>query len=245
MRNFGELATFFFMVFAISGCSSMTGPALKHETGESLGQGRYRFSARLETSRLYSLPTSGATSSGVSQPNKVFQGSVLGIQGSYGVAPPMDISLATFFSIAGGGWRISTKYQILTGGPFAVAVMLGYGAYSGSGTSLYSAATNSVEVTQTLSAKIGELSFPASMRLGTNFLAYSGLHFYRAGVSGSIDGIGVSDAATDLGTNLGIRYFWSAQVYSDVEFAYVSIHDPFEGGKRFVPFFGLGLGVSF
>jgi hypothetical protein len=228
----------------------MTAPILRHETGEVLGQGHYRVSGRLEQSRLFAVPTSG-TPEGVEQDLSVFRGSLLAFQGAAGVARKMDLQLSGFFSAGGGGWRFGGKYQLYGDpfpgkpGAFAIAAMLGYSRFSGTGdVSLLSEEGRPMDVHQTLSATTVDVAFPVSFRLGTGFAVYSGLALFKSWVNGSVSDKTIAIQNHDYGANLGVK-FNLGRSENTIELMFLRVHDPFLDEMRFVPLLGIGSGVAF
>lgn len=228
-----------------AGCSTLTTPALKHETGETLGSGRFRLLGKFEMARLYPVPPTGSPAIGVSQDGSLFKGTTLGVQGAVGVLPKVDLQLGSHFLIGGGGWRLGTKVNILQSGSFALAGMLGYGRFSGKTTQQFNTASSTVSVEQNLTASQLDLSLPVSYSFGKDNFVYSGLNFYKTSLSGTVAGSPYDDSVTDIGLNLGYRHVFSGRFEGDVEMALVKAKDPFTGSSQMIPYFGLGAGILF
>ncbi len=227
-----------------SGCSSLTTPVLRHEIGEALGQGHYRIRGQIETARLFPLAPASIGAAGMTQAAGAFQGVLFGIQGAAGLLPRWDLQLGTFYSAGGGGWRLGSKYQFLYQNNFAVAGMVGFGRYAAKGSSSYATPTGAQSVTQTFSGSSLDISIPVSYRFGTSVVLYSGLNYYANWVSGSADLTYVSDTTHDIGTNLGLKLIFG-RFEGDAEIAIIRAHDPFMDESRFVPYFGISVGLLF
>lgn len=228
-----------------AGCSSMTTPVLRHETGEALGQKKFRAMARFETGRLYPVAVESSGAVGVGQEAKVFQGSFFGIQGAYGLLPKMDLQLATLYTLNGGGWRVGTKYQVVKKGNFAVAVMAGYGRYSSQGEITLATPTEPFDLDQTLSGWTLDLGFPVSYAFGKEFVVYGGLTMYRGQVGGTANLEVVTLTNYDLGANLGTRIGIKGKFFTDIEFATLRLYDPIVDAIRYVPYWGVAGGINF
>jgi hypothetical protein len=226
-----------------SGCTTVNAPVLRHQTGETLGQKKFRVSGHLETSRLFQ-PSSTVETAGIAQNTTIFQGSLLGVQAEAGVMPQLDLQGGANFTASGGGWKAGAKYQFFKNARFAASGMLGYAVSSGSGTVTYLTGATPVEISETLSAQTLDLSVPVSFRVGPMFAIYSGLMLLRSSVSGSLGTLVVSDVSYDLGTNLGMK-ITSGIFEGDLEFAFLSVNDPFALSRRMVPYAGLSFGVTF
>src|SRR4051812_49087154 len=68
-----------------TGCSTLSTPALRHETGEALGPGRIRVAGSLETNRAYAFAPAGSAAAGVVQEAGAFTGSHIGLMGGLGI----------------------------------------------------------------------------------------------------------------------------------------------------------------
>lgn len=231
------------VMLAGSGCATVGAPVLHHQTGETLGQKRFRVFGHYETSRIFA-PASTAETLGIEQDNSIFQGSFLGVEVDGGVLPQLDLQLGANFTAGGGGWRLGAKYQILRNGRIAVAAMAGYAATSGSGTYTYLTAATPVEIQQTLSASTIDLSMPVSYRVAGPFIVYGGPQFLRSGVSGSFGSAFVEDSTVDWGLNLGVQVTYGVFM-GDLEVAEVLVQDPFTDSHRLIPFVGLSFGMMF
>lgn len=225
-------------------CGTMGTPVLRHETGESLGTGHFRAMGYVESNRVYPLVAAGDPAASIAQSSGVFQAAGFGVMGEAGAMDRLDLQLGTSFSAGGGGWRVGAKYQLVKAGPWAVAAMFGYGAYSGSDDVELVTATGTEDDTLSLTGKMWEISFPVSFRFTPAAAFYSGLAFYHAYVVGSAGTEFVSGTANDLGTNLGLRLTFG-RVEGDLEAAFLRVYDPFQQSTRFVPYLGLACGISF
>jgi hypothetical protein len=223
----------------------VTAPVLRHETGEALGQYKFRVSAYGEMARIYAPDTLPTEVQGISQKKEVFQAGLLGVQGAVGMLPKLDLQLGAYLSSGGGGWRLGAKYEILRGARFAVAGALAYGSRAGSGTVTYETAGPTLDLDQSLSAQMWELSVPVSFRLIPLVTAYGGLTFFRSAASGSFGTSVVSATFLDVGANLGMRFNVAGPFSADLEGAMLWISDPFIGSRRFIPYMGLGASVTF
>jgi hypothetical protein len=234
-----------FILCALGGtaCTTVSAPVLRHQTGETLGQKRFRIFGHYESSRIFQ-PISTPETVSVPQTNSIFQGSFVGVQAEGGVLPNLDLQLGTYFTSGGGGWRLGGKYQAYRSGRIAASAMLGYSAASGTGTVTYMTAAQPIEVSQTLSAYTVDLSVPVSFRINPMFAFYGGPMLLRSGVSGSFGGNVVSDTSNDLGANLGLQVT-SGMFVGDLELAELKVHDPFADASRFVPYLGMSFGVVF
>jgi hypothetical protein len=226
------------------GCSTLTTPVLRHETGETLGVGHFRFSARMQSSRIFALLPPGSGAVGVAQRAEVFQGSVFGLNAAAGVFPKFDAQVAGYILQSGGGWKIGGKYEIHRRGALAVGGTLAYGASSGAGSVTYLSAGELEDVNQVLTSKTIELSIPVSFRFTSNIVIYSGLTYWHSEVSGSVKTSYMVEPANDLGVNLGLRLNIGV-VEGDVEVAILRFYDPFSDGMRMLPFFGMAVGIVF
>ncbi|OFZ71378.1 MAG: hypothetical protein A3K03_00430 [Bdellovibrionales bacterium RIFOXYD1_FULL_44_7] len=246
----------FMLVFG-SGCASLSTPVLKHETGETLGAGKFRVRGQIETSRIHPLATVDRKSTlSAAQENGVFQGGFLSVQGAAGVHAKVDAQLGAYYTMGGGGWRVGTKYKMLHKGNFASAVMAGYGRYSGkpsnqsyktggssTDSSATTEATGSVEVSQMAAASHIDVSFPVSFRLSPTVALYSGANYYRSDTSGFSELQYVEDSSNDFGTNFGVKLTFG-KIEADAEMAYVMISDSLSGGSRFLPYWGASIAFA-
>ncbi len=235
------------LVFALAqglcGCTTVATSVLRHQTGESLGVGKFRGFGYFETARLATPGTTEATYL-IDQNKDVFQGMMLGMQGEVGVMQSLDLMLGTNFSADGGGWKVGAKYQFLKMGNLAGAGMLSYGARSAKGNVTYLTADQPVELATTLSAYTFDFSAPVSYRISPAFAAYSGLMLLRTSVSGSLGPDVVSMTNYDLGFNLGCKIN-AGRFEGTIEFAFLRVGDPFMDSTRIVPYAGLSFGVAF
>lgn len=231
----------------VTGCSALTTPVLRQETGETLGQGRLRASAQLETGRIVPVvPAAVALAAvGNTQDSGIFSGLLFSLGGSYGVLPTTDIQLRTFYPLSGGGWRIGLKQQIIKGSNLAVAGMVGYGHYAAKGN--YTINTGSpTEVDTVMSASQVDFSIPVSYRLGSSVWVYSGFNVYMTSLIGVANTEADTASATDLGVNLGVKIKLSPRYDLSLEGAMLlSAGGPFGSEVGHSPYFGLGLGVLF
>jgi len=228
-----------------SGCTTVSSPALKHETAEALGGlGKFKVRADADVGRVYPVTSSALVGATASQSSGIFRGWLTGLSGAAGLLPRLDIQLGTRFTITGGGWRTGAKYQLIKKGGFSVAIMPAYGRYTARGTETYNTSTGTGDVTQTLSVWTLEGAAPVSFSFSKTFAVYSGLMYTRSSYDGVADTTAVSDTANDLGMNLGVRLNFG-RIEGDVEAAMIRLYDPFEGGSRFVLFYGLSVGVLF
>lgn len=237
---------FLITTIVFSGCSTLSTPMLKHETGEALGQKKFRVRAQLESSRLFPLlPAALAQSaSKLEQEASVFRGGFFGIFAAVGVLPKLDLQLGTYYTTTGGGWRFGSKYELWRLGGFAFAAMAGYGRFAAEGTQTYVTKTGNSEVKQIFSAGNMDLSFPVSYRVNPSFAVYTGLNYYRTSISGAANLNTVTDTANDIGTNFGIKLNFG-KFETDIEFAYVRIFDTISSESRFVPYYGVSAGITF
>jgi hypothetical protein len=225
-------------------CGTLSTSVLRHQTGETLGPGRIKIAARLESARMTPLVPTGSATATTEQSTDVFQAASFGVQGEIGVTPKWDFQLATNYSKGGGGWRLGLKYGIRKFGKFDLAAMVGYGSYFGAGDVTFLTPTTPETMNQTLAAQVFDLGFPISFRLGPAVALYSGASFFRAGVRGSAGNDAVSVVTTDLGVNLGVRLTFG-RIEGDLELMMLRVSDPFVDGTRMVPFFGISCGVLF
>ena len=225
------------------GCSTVSAPVLRHETGEVLGEKHFRAYGHFETSRIFAPGAAGdANVFQISQDHSVFQGSYFGVQADGGVLPYLDLQLGANFTAGGGGWRLGAKYQVLRRGRIAVAAMAGYAAASGGGNVTYLTATTPETISLNLSAWTLDLSAPASFRISPWIQLYGGPMMLHSGVSGSYGGAVVGDSYNDFGMNLGLR-IGTGLLFGDFEAAELMVQDPFTGGERFIPYMGVSFGV--
>lgn len=228
-----------------AGCSTVSAPVLRNETGETLGQKRFRVFGHYESSRIFTPgEATDPIASGVNQNNSAFQGSLLGIQADGGVLPQLDAQVGAFFTSDGGGWRVGAKYQLHRGGRLAVAAMAGYSVMSGSGTVTYLTTGIPENIPQTLSSSTIDLSVPVSFRFGPVIALYGGPMWLHSAISGSYDGLVGADTYNDFGANLGLQ-FTSGIFTGDLEAAELLVQDPFVGSSRMVPYVGISFGVLF
>ena len=240
----GVRRTFLSGLFFFSGCSSLSTPALKHETGETLAKGKIRISGQIESTRMYPFVAAQSAAFGIPQGAGVFQGSLIGLSSAIGLDGKDDLQLKTYYCLGGAGWRIGTKYKAYTQGNINVAAMVGYGRYSAKGTIGMLTATQPLDVATTLSTYQVDISFPTSYRITKDSVLYSGLNYYRVGVTGSSETSFVKVVAHDLGVNFGYRIGWG-KFETDAELAFVRLYDPFEDSVRFVPYLGLAASLVF
>ncbi|OFZ21555.1 MAG: hypothetical protein A2X94_05470 [Bdellovibrionales bacterium GWB1_55_8] len=233
------------ILLAVPGCATMSTPVLRHETGESLGTGRFRASARYETTRTFAAVSDEIVSAGVAeQSTGTFRGTLLGVQVAAGIHANADVQLAGFLTPTGGGWRVGTKYTVKRQGPLSIAAMMGYGALSSAGSQSYLTQAQPVEIQQTLSSTTLDFSSPVSYRFSPTLAAYSGLVLIRTAVSGSFGSMVVNTSQTDFGANLGFRLN-IGRYEGDIEAAMMRVYDPFTDGYRLIPFLGLGASMVF
>lgn len=238
------LASVLALAALFQGCSTLTEPALRHETGEAIGKGHYKVSAILESARMYQIPPQGSGTAGIDQGTEVFQGSYLGFRGVMGVLPKMDVQLEWVFSFHGGGWRIGTKYELLRKEHLAFAVMGGYSTASASGTVTLHSATAPYADSQTLSANTADISLPVSWRFNKYVAVFSGLNYFHSEANGSAGTEYVVLPNNDTGVNLGVRINVD-RIEGDVEASTVRLYDPFTDSMRFVSFYGISVGIVF
>lgn len=232
-------------VMITTGCSSLSTPVLRHETGETLGTGKIKAGVNFETSRLYPLVPATASSATVEQNSSVYHGAFFGLYGAVGIHPRIDIQLRTYNAFAGGGWRLGAKINLLAQGRWAVATMFGYGRYSGKGTTTFQTAGQPEDLDQTLSAYNLDLGIPISYRFTPVFALFSGITVYRSGVTGSSGDSYVEATTHDLGVNLGAKFNFG-RFEADAEFALLRLYDPFLNTSwRFMPYWGISGGVLF
>jgi hypothetical protein len=227
-----------------AGCSTVSAPVLRHETGEALGEKHFRVLGHFEASRIFAPgAATDANVQGVAQGNSVFQGSFLGVEAEGGVLPRLDLQLGADFTLGGGGWRIGAKYELYRVNRVAIAAMAGFASGSGSSNVTYLTAATPETISLTLTAWTLDLSVPASFRLSPWIQLYGGPMMLHSGVSGSYGGAVVSDYYNDFGMNLGVR-IGNGRFFGDIEAAYLLMNDPFVGGDRFVPYGGVAFGVA-
>jgi hypothetical protein len=229
-----------------SGCSTLTAPVLRHETGENLGSGNFRVLAHFDSSRIFPVVPENSSAATTLQNGTVFTGSLFGVKGEVGVLSIVDLQAEGFAQMSGGGWRLGTKVGIVQLGDFFVAGSLGYGAYSGSGTVTFLTPGYPTDLAQSLSATTTDLSIPISYRISPTFTVYSGFTFYHSeafGTAGS-GGEGVSYTSNDTSVNLGFRIVYG-RYFGDVEAAILHLYDPFTGSMRSLPYFGAAIGAAF
>ncbi len=64
----------------LTGCTTVTTPVLRHETGESLGgSGNFKAYAHIERARLVPVVGASSTAASVAQKDDVFAGALLGV----------------------------------------------------------------------------------------------------------------------------------------------------------------------
>ena len=237
----------------LAGCSTVAIPVLRHETGDTLGQKGIRVAARVESARMFPAFAAGSAAINAQQPVDPFVASLVGVTGTIGALPDLDVQLGALWSVNGGGWRLAAKYRFLKKGRFAVAAMLGYNAASGSGTITYATGALPAVTPQTLSVATKEFSIPVSFRVNSAIVLYSGLMYLHSGIQGSpglADFAGVTQpswTANDWGTNLGMRVLWNRFEF-DFETAVLDVNDPFLNGgtsTRLVPYLGAQVAVLF
>jgi hypothetical protein len=236
-------------VCAASGCTTVTAPVLRHETGEALGGlGHFRAYAHIERGRLVPMIPQDSNFTGVEQETGVFTGALFGVQGAAGITPKLDLQAGTYLSQGGGGWRLGAKYQWLgtsNGQGWAIAAMAGYGRASGEGTLIYTApASIETEVQQTLAARTLDLSLPVSYRFSPTFAAYTGLTYISNSVNGLSGGTFVEASTNDFAWNLGLKVSVNFMRF-DLEMALLQANDPFLDENRIIPVYGLSAGVQF
>lgn len=230
-------------------------PALKHETGETVGAGHFRFFGQLETAQTFPVYPTDSSVAGVSQLSSVFQGTLMGMQAAVGVHKKVELQLGSFLSLRGGGWKLGAKYQILghptmdqgkiaDRGNFAVSVAVRYETHAVAGTLTYQTATAPLDMDQTLSGTATEYSVPVSFRLSPNFAVYSGLSLTHSSVSGSVGTGYAQDSTNDFSTRLGVKVNFD-RFEGDIETAVVALHDNFSDSARLVPYYGISFGVLF
>jgi hypothetical protein len=227
-----------------SGCATVSAPVLKHATGETLGQKKFRVLGHYETSRIFAPGTPPEGTAGVAQKVEIFRGSFLGVQADGGVLPALDLQLGANFTSGGGGWRVGAKYQILKRGRFAVAGMAGYAAASGADSIEYLTDGTPLELAQTLSAYTFDVSIPASVRLMPWFVVYGGPMWLHSGAKGSLGSYVVNDTFNDFGASLGFQIsYWIFT--GGFEAAELLVDDRFTDTVRMIPYFGVSFGVMF
>jgi predicted deacylase len=229
---------------ATSGCGTLSTSVLRHETGESLGPGKAKISARIESARMIPVVASSDAAAATAQSTDVFQAASFGFQGEIGALPGLDFELATNYAKGGGGWRLGSKYELKRLGPIAIAVMGGYGSYFGAGDITYLTPGQPEDVSTTLAAQVLDLGIPVSYRFTPSIAIYSGLTYFHASVKGSVGTSAVEASGGDLGVNAGFR-LTSGRIEGDLEGAFLRVSDPFVNGHRFVPYFGIGCGLLF
>jgi hypothetical protein len=228
-----------------AGCTTMTVPVLRHETGETLGSRKFRVSARFESSRMFSFTEGDPNIDRVAQNSDVFTGSALGLGMTAGLADRVDAQVEGFSNFGGAGWRLGTKVMLLRRGRYGVSVMGGYASNSGSGTVRYLTGGFPVDLVQTLSAGTVDLGVPASVKMTDHLWFYGGLTWFRSGVNGTLGVNNVSAVVNDLGTNLGARILLGTSVEIDLETALLRFYDPFSDSGRTAPYFGLAASFLF
>ncbi len=233
-----------FVLLAGVGCSTLSAPVLRHETGETLGPGHFRVLARMESSRIFSLVPGAFGALGIAQQASVFTGSIFGFLGSVGVFPKFDVEAQGFLLQSGGGWKVGAKYELLRKNGLAVAVNAAYGASSGAGSILYLTTTGLTNVTQILASNTVELSVPVSFRFTPSIALYSGLTYYHTEADGVVATTYTLSPMNDMGMNLGLRLNFG-MVEGDVEAALLRFYDPFADSMRILPFFGIAGGIVF
>jgi hypothetical protein len=230
--------------FLAAGCSSLAVPTLRHETAETLGSGRIRLRGHLESARLF--PNIGATAAdGFSQDDSVFRGWIFGVQGAAGLTNRLDAQLGMTYMLGGSGWRLGSKYAAYALKRFKFAVMAGYGRYSSKGTTEFKTTGQPFEVSLTQSAWVVDFGVPVSYRLSPAVALYTGMTFYRSGLSGSANNNAVATMNSDLGVNLGMQLHIGAQFEGDVEMSLMRLYDPFTDSIRYIPFWGISGGIVF
>lgn len=229
--------------YVFAGCSTMTSPVLRNETGETLGAGRPRLRLGFGAARNYPLVGALSPAAAVAQ-SGVYQGSNLYLQGAIGIHTKADMQLGGFVSRSGGGWRIGSKVHVGKKGPFSIAVMAGYGAYSSGGTIDYLTVSQPISEYQSMSTTVFDLSVPVSIRVLPTTQIYGGLMYFKSSVIGSSGDAAVGSSNNDLGANLGVRVT-AGRFEIDGEFAMVSLYDSFTYGSTFVPFYGAAVSFLF
>lgn len=244
---------FGFLIF--TGCSTLSTPVLRHETGDTLGAGNTKVVGGYETARMYGLIPSTSAASGIAQDSGVLRSSLMHIGVRYGVLPTTDLQLNTYFKLGGAGWRLGAKRELFKWGSLHFALILGYGSHVGKGTVSYSTTAASststssssttggnVDVEQTLGAKQLDFGIPLSYAFSDSLTVYGGFTYYSTSVTGVADTEAVKKSFGDMGFNLGVR-FPAYGLEWDIEGAMLSASDPTGGGM--MPHFGLGVGMPF
>jgi hypothetical protein len=223
----------------------LSSPVLRHETGETLGQGKLRLRGEFETTRVYPLVPPGSTSMGVQQQDSIFSGTTIGVQIAYGLLEFLDIQGGSSYLFGGAGWRLGAKWGFVRMGRWSVAIGSGYGRFSGTGSLSYGLTDGTLlDTDQTLSATRFDLSLPVSYRLSPMFALYSGVHFFSSAVDGSTGAAVVSESLFDFGANFGVKFNldWFE---GDLEIATINVDDPFLASRRWVPYYGFSGGIRF
>lgn len=230
---------------ALGGCSTMSTPVLRHETGETLGPGKSRLGAGLDSSRMYGLIPSTSPAVGQAQEVDVLRSSHLWLGGSIGLLTKTDIGLRTYFKLGGSGWRLGVKQGLFKFGNLSIAGALNYGSHVGKGSVSYLSSTSqAVAVEQVLGAKQIDFGVPLSYRFGNGLVSYGGLTYFSTNVTGVADTVAVTKSVGEIGLNLGVRIPWSGlgrPMEVDIEGAMLSASDPTGGGSML--HYGLGLGI--
>lgn len=231
---------------ALTGCSTVATPLLRHETAETLGSGRYRVRASLGGARVFPiLPASlvGVTT-GVAQESGVLAAFQPVVQATAGVIDQLDLSLGTSILLKGGGWRLGAKYRAWSTGALALGAIAGVGRYSARGDVDFRTSTGSATADSVLAASQIDFGVPVSYRIDPEFAVYSGLQFFRTQMSGSVAGESLEQSVLDWGPNLGLHYTRGA-FEGSAEAILLRVKDPVSAGSRFQIFFGVSGGVRF
>jgi hypothetical protein len=230
-------------------CASVSTPVLRHETADALEFGKFRAGVGLETSHQYAFAPLASAASGVTQDGSLFVGNHLGLFGTAGFFGGTELQLRSYFSVGGGGWRASVKYQALKMASLSAALLVGYGKYTGTGTQALatttgsSGSTGTVDVVQTLAARQIDFGPVVSYKIGTTSI-YGGATYYANQLTGVVDTTAVSSKFEELGFNLGVRIGLGAYDL-DVEGAMAPIKDAVSGASNSTLFFGIAGGINF
>ena len=232
-------------------CSTVSIPVLRHETGETSGQGKLRFRGRFETSKaIVALPDPTIQAFSTEQETSRLQSLLIGIDVRWGLLDRIDLKLDVPIFMGGGGWRFAGKYQIFgspassaKAGNFALAAMAGYGKYGSTGGVTYTTADGETDFSQSFSATSIDAGVPVSFRIAVTVAVYSGIHLFLITGDGLLDTSAIETSEMSFGANLGFKVDFDP-MYLDLEGMLLQASDPFLDETGFNIFFGLGFGAK-